>query len=126
MLKKTRTVNWQSNFLHFTHGPVLIVISITQKTLCLGTIAFVDDMTNQTITRWSYHIPAENIVIVKSMMDALMVDAGCCVILVAALLAVLKFLFLVIVAKNSKESHVKLHHAQNLLAKTNAVSFLIA
>ena len=64
--------------------------------------------------------------IVKSMMDALMVDARYCVILVAALLAVLKFLFLVIVAKNSKESHVKLHHAQNLLAKTNAVSFLIA
>ena len=55
-----------------------------------------------------------------------MVDATPSVTLVAALLAVLKFLFLVIVAKNSKESHVKLHHAQNLLAKTNAVSFLIA
>ena len=64
--------------------------------------------------------------IVKSMMDALMVDVKYCVILVAVLLAVLKFLFLVIVAKINNQLHVKLHHEQNLLVKTNAVSFLIA
>ena len=126
MLKRVRTAKYQSNCLHSSHGPVPIAISITQKIPCLGTIAFVGDMRNQNTGRWSCHIPVESIVIVKSMMDALMVGAMYCVIQVAALLAVLQCLFPVIVGKTSKESHVKLHRAQNSLAKTNAASFLIA
>ena len=126
MLKRVRAAKYQSNCLHSSHGPVLIAISITQKIPCLGTIAFADDMRNQNTRRWPCHIPAESIVIVKSMMDVLTVGAMYCAIQVAALLAVLQCLFPVIVGRASKESHVKLHPAQNSLAKTNAASFLIA
>jgi len=117
---KERGEKLRNKCVHFTLGLALIAIIATQKTICQDTDVIVEGMKNLVTQTWCCLIRAENIVNKKDMKLARMQNVICFAIQEAALLARLKFLFLVSVAKNNKEFNAKIH-----LNKSSIVIILV-
>ena len=105
---KERGEKLQNKCVHFILGLALIAIIATQKTICQDTDVIVEGMKNLVTQTWSCLTRVENTVNKKDMKLARMQSVICFVIQEAALLAQLKSLFLVSVAKNNKEFNAKI------------------
>ena len=109
--------------MHFTLGLVLIAITATQKIIYQNIDVIVEGMKNLVTQTWSCLILAENIVNKKDMKLVRMQDVISFAIQEVVLLVLLKFLFLVSVAKNNREFNAKIIKNKNLIAKIFVVNF---
>ena len=120
---KEREEKLQNKCVHFTLGLVLIAITATQKIIYQNIDVIVEGMKNLVTQTWSCLILAENIVNKKDMKLVRMQDVISFAIQEVVLLVLLKFLFLVSVAKNNREFNAKILKNKNLIAKIFVVNF---
>lgn len=113
---KEREERLLNKCVHFTHGLALIAIIAMQKIICQDIDVIVEGMKNQVTQTWFCLILVENIVNKKDMKLVHMQDAIYFAIQEAAHLVLLKFLFLVFAAKNSKEFNAKIPQNKNSIA----------
>jgi hypothetical protein len=120
---KEREEKLQNKCVHFTHGLALIVITATQKIIYQDIDVIVEGMKNLVTQTWSCLILAENIVNKKDMKLVRMQDVISFAIQEVVHLVLLKFLYLVFVAKNNREFNAKILKNKNSIAKIFVVNF---